>query len=296
MSQLDPNTKVFPTMFGKLLLLLMLLIPVQFAHSVTFRAPIDGVKWFVEGSPFVCQLIHPIPAFGEAVFEQEAGENVQFLLIPAQSQQLNGRVRLVAEAAPWAPGMAPRRITEVQTEQGSVRIRGESAASVLAALHQGMMPTFSADRWFGTNQAVSINILAVNFQQAYSDFLECLVELLPVNFRQIARTAVLFPTAEHQLSDATRARLDLIAQYVLTDDTVQQIFVDGHTDNDGRRLLLRDLSQRRAEEVTRYLVSRGVDESMIVTRFHGDRYPVVENDTPENRQRNRRVTIRLERE
>lgn len=283
-------------MFGRTLFLLILLLPMQMAHSVTFRAPIDGVEWMVEGSPFVCQLIHPIPAFGEALFEQEAGENVEFMLLPSQSQQLNGRVRLIAEAAPWAPGMAPRQIAEVQSQQGSVRVQGEQAASVLAALHQGLMPTFSGDNWYGSRQAVTVNVLAVNFQAAYADFLECLVELLPVNYRQIARTAVLFPTAEHQLSDATRARLDLIAQYVLTDETVQQIFVDGHTDNDGRRLLLRDLSQRRAEEVTRYLVSKGVDESMIITRFHGDRYPVVENDTPENRQRNRRVTIRLERD
>lgn len=283
-------------MFGRTLFILSLLLPMQLVHSVTFRAPIDGVEWSVEGSPFVCQLIHPIPSFGEALFEQEAGENVEFMLLPAQTQQLNGRVRLIAEAAPWAPGMAPRRIAEVQAQQGSVRVQGEQAASVLAALHQGLMPTFSGDNWYGSNQAVTVNVLAVNFQAAYADFLDCLVELLPVNYRQIARTAVLFPTAEHQLSDATRARLDLIAQYVLTDETVQQVFVDGHTDNDGRRLLLRDLSQRRAEEVTRYLVSKGVDESMIITRFHGDRYPVVENDTPQNRQRNRRVTIRLERD
>lgn len=283
-------------MLSRTSMLLLLMMPLQLAQAVTFRAHVDAVEWIIEGSPFSCQLIHPIPAFGNAIFEQEAGENVEFILLPAQSQQLSGRVRLIAEAAPWAPGMAPRRITEVQAQQGRIKVQGEHAASMLAALHQGMMPTISGDRWYGTSQSVTVNILAVNFQKAYADFMECLVQLLPVNYRQIARTAVLFPTAEHQLSDATRARLDLIAQYVLTDDSVQQIFVDGHTDNDGRRLLLRDLSMRRAEEVARYLVSQGVDEDVIVTRFHGDRYPVVENDTPANRQRNRRVTIRLERD
>lgn len=283
-------------MLRQTIFLLLLSVPLQVAQAVTFRADVDSVEWTVEGSPFACQLVHPIPTFGEAVFEQEAGENVVFMLLPAQSQQLSGRVRLIAESAPWSPGMAPRSIASVQAQQGSIRVEGDQAAGTLAALHEGMMPTISGDRWYGTVESVTVNVLPVNFQAGYADFMECLVDLLPVNYRQIARTAVLFPTAEHQLSDATRARLDLIAQYVLTDDTVEQIFVDGHTDNDGRRLLLRDLSQRRAEEVTRYLVSQGVDESMIVTRFHGDRYPVVENDTPENRQRNRRVTIRLERD
>ncbi|MFN3882721.1 MAG: flagellar protein MotY [Nitrincola lacisaponensis] len=283
-------------MLGRALILILLLIPAQVLQAVTFRAPVDAVHWQIEASPFMCRLIQPIPAFGDAVFEQEAGEPVQFNLLPAQTQQLSGRVRLVAEAAPWSPGAAPRRIADIEAQQGRVQVRGDSAIHMLAALHQGMMPTFSADRWYGTRESVTVGIMAVNFQTAYQDYMDCLTQLLPVNYRQIARTAVLFPTAEHQLSDATRARLDLVAQYVLTDDSVQQIFVDGHTDNDGRRLLLRDLSMRRAEEVTRYLVSRGVDESMIVTRFHGDRYPVVENDTPENRQRNRRVTIRLERD
>lgn len=283
-------------MLGRALFILFLCMPVQVLQALTFRASVDEVRWEIEASPFVCRLSQPIPSFGEAVFEQEAGEGVEFLLLPAQTQQLSGRARLVAEAAPWSPGHIPRSIGETSITQGQIRVRGQQATQMLAALHEGLMPTFSANRWYGTAQTVSVGIMSVNFQSAYQDYLECLTGLLPVNYRQIARTAVLFPSTEHQLSDATRARLDLIAQYVLTDDTVQQIFVDGHTDNDGRRLLLRDLSKRRADEVTRYLVSRGVSEDVIITRFHGDRYPVVTNDTPENRTRNRRVTIRLERD
>ncbi|QEW05830.1 flagellar protein MotY [Nitrincola iocasae] len=281
---------------GRALLFLLLCLPFQALQAVTFMAPVDAVQWDIEASPFVCRLSQSIPAFGDAVFEQEAGEGLQFLLQPAQTQQLSGRARLVAQAAPWSPGHAPRFIGEMDVSQGQIQVLGKQATQMLAALHEGLMPTFSADRWFGASEAVSVGIMSVNFHSAYQDYLGCLTGLLPVNYRQIARTAVLFPTAEHQLSDATRERLDLIAQYVLTDDTVQQIFVDGHTDNNGRRLLLRDLSKRRAEEVTRYLVSRGVSEDAIITRFHGDRYPVVANDTPENRTRNRRVTIRLEKD
>lgn len=281
---------------GRALFFLLLCLPVQALQAVTFRAPIDEVRWDIEASPFVCRLSQPIPAFGEGVFEQEAGENLQFLLLPAQTQQLSGRARLVAEAAPWSPGHATKPIGEMEVNQGQIHVRGIQATQMLAALHEGLMPTFSTNRWFGASQSVSVGIMSVNFHSAYQDYLGCLTGLLPVNYRQIARTAVLFPSTEHQLSDATRARLDLIAQYVLTDDTVQQIFVDGHTDNDGRRLLLRDLSKRRADEVTRYLVSRGVSEDAIITRFHGDRYPVVANDTSENRTRNRRVTIRLEKD
>lgn len=72
--------------------------------------------------------------------------------------------------------------------------------------------------------------------------------------------------------------------------------MDGHSDNLGRRLMNRDISKRRAEEVTAYLISLGLDPAMITTRYHGERYPVVENNSKKNRDRNRRVTIRLERD
>ncbi len=90
-------------------------------------------------------------------------------------------------------------------------------------------------------------------------------------------------------------QLDLIARYALADKGVSQIFVDGHTDDTGTALINRNLSRVRANSVVNYLVSAGVEKKRIVTRFHGDKYPVMENDTPENRARNRRVTLRLER-
>ena len=123
-----------------------------------------------------------------------------------------------------------------------------------------------------------------------------MASLLPVNYRQIARSAVLFPSGQWRLSDATKQRLDLVALYVKNDPTITTIYVDGHSDNVGRRLTNRDLSRQRAEEVTRYLSNIGLSEEMITTRYHGERYPVVSNKGKENRARNRRVTVRLERE
>ncbi len=123
-----------------------------------------------------------------------------------------------------------------------------------------------------------------------------MANLLPVNYQQIARSAVLFPSAQWRLSDATKQRLQLIAEYVQTDTSVNAVYVDGHSDNLGRRLANRDLSRKRAEEVSRYLTSLGVNEEIVTTRYHGERYPAVEPSGADSRARNRRVTIRLERE
>jgi len=278
-------------------LLLMLLLP-GLAQAVVFRASIDESVWEMETSRFFCRLSQVVPSFGRALFEHEAGESLRFQLRPTQIDQLDGDALLVARASPWQPGMAPFRIARVAVDKrhGGVQLESDAANKMLVALHRGMTPTFSSDQWFQSGEPVEIGISAANFQSAYDDYLNCLTTLLPVNYRQVARTAVLFPSATWRLSDATRERLDLIVLYVKTDDSVKSIYVDGHSDNYGRRLLNRDLSKKRAEEVTRYLISQGVPDDMITTRYHGERYPVVANTSADNRARNRRVAVRLERE
>ncbi|GAA0788398.1 flagellar protein MotY [Marinobacterium sediminicola] len=265
---------------------------------MVFRASIDESVWEMETSRFFCRLSQKVPAFGRALFEHEAGESLRFHLQPTQKDQLEGEALLMARASPWQPGEAPFRIArvEIDAKTGGVALDSEAANKMLVALHRGMTPTFSSDSWYQSGEPVEVGISAANFQSAYNDYLTCLTTLLPVNYRQVARTAVLFPSATWRLSDATRERLDLIALYVKTDDSVKSIYVDGHSDNFGRRLLNRDLSKKRAEEVTRYLVSQGIPEEMITTRYHGERYPVVPNTSAENRARNRRVAIRLERD
>lgn len=268
------------------------------AQAATFRPSIDDSKWDLEASKFSCVLSQSIPAFGRAVFEHEAGESVKFVLKPTENIHFQKGAKLVAEAAPWQPGVAPREITSVKPEEvsGHLNVESKYAQNMLAALYKGLMPTFSTSSWYETNETLRVSVSAVNFQSAYSDYVGCTAGLLPVNFRQVARTAILFPSAAWRLSDSSRERLDLIALYVKNDDSVKGIYVDGHSDNLGRRLMNRDLSKRRAEEVTAYLINLGLDPNMITTRYHGERYPVVENNNKANRDRNRRVTIRLERD
>jgi outer membrane protein OmpA-like peptidoglycan-associated protein len=47
--------------------------------------------------------------------------------------------------------------------------------------------------------------------------------------------------------------------------------------------------------VTDYLVSQGINAAMILTRYHGERYPIATNDTAAGRAKNRRVTVQFDR-
>ena len=77
---------------------------------------------------------------------------------------------------------------------------------------------------------------------------------------------------------------------------MSQVFVDGHTDDIGFKKDNVSVSEKRAIEVTNYLLTCGIPLDKIVTRFHGERYPVVKNNTAKDKAKNRRTTIRLSRE
>jgi len=267
-------------------------------QAATFMPSIEESRWELVGSKFMCRMTQDIPAFGLAEFEHEAGEEVRFILRPTDHIHFRNGAYLVAEPAPWQPAMNASDIGFVKgdKETGFLHTNTRYAKNMLAALNRGMMPTFTTDQWYGTPESLRVALSAVNFQAAYPEYVSCVSGLLPVNFRQVARTAVLFTGGGWHLSDSSRKRLDLIKMYVDNDDSVNAIYVDGHSDSAGRRLANRDLSKKRAEAVTEYLVTKGMDESMITTRYHGERYPVVPNNSKDNRARNRRVTIRLERE
>lgn len=285
-------------MVCRLTLLLLFWLSAQTVSAVTYRAAIDDSRWELESSKFSCRLSQAVPAYGRALFEREAGEDVHFRLQAVEQVRASSEALLVAEAPAWRPGTAPQLIASLQVDaaSGNIDVAADYARQMLALLYRGLVPTFTRAGWQGTAEPLRVGVSAANFGSAFAEYSGCIEGLLPVNYRQVARTAVLFPSATVVLSDSARARLDLIALYVKHDDSVQSVYVDGHSDNLGRRLLNRDLSKKRAEAVTQYLMTKGMDESMITTRFHGERYPVVPNNTPANRDRNRRVTIRLERE
>lgn len=284
-------------MYLKWVPVLLLWLVSTFVQAVSYRATIEDSNWELESSIFVCRLSHVIPSFGDAVFEHEAGENVHFLLDPTEKGHFEKGAMLVSEAPPWRPGLLTKEIGPVKVlKQGRLDVKTGHAKAMLAALHKGLMPTFTTETWYGTPEYLRVSVSAVNFRNAYTDYVGCVAKLLPVNYRQVARTAVLFPPGEWRLSDSTRERLDLIVLYIKNDNSVQSVYVDGHSDAAGRRLANRDLSKQRAEVVSEYFVKQGLEEGMVTTRYHGERYPVVPNNSKANRARNRRVTIRLEKE
>ncbi|WP_420145281.1 OmpA family protein [Sphingobium sp.] len=80
----------------------------------------------------------------------------------------------------------------------------------------------------------------------------------------------------------------VLAQYPKT-----YIDVYGHTDSDGADAYNQTLSERRAQAVSSYLVSKGVQSARIGTRGFGESQPIASNATEEGKAANRRVEIKI---
>ncbi|WP_321439200.1 OmpA family protein [uncultured Bacteroides sp.] len=77
---------------------------------------------------------------------------------------------------------------------------------------------------------------------------------------------------------------------VLNENPTVRIKVTGHTDSDGDDALNLDLSKRRAANVKQYLIDEfKIDGSRIETDGKGESAPIADNNSAENKAKNRRV-------
>jgi outer membrane protein OmpA-like peptidoglycan-associated protein len=100
----------------------------------------------------------------------------------------------------------------------------------------------------------------------------------------------LFEFNSYQLKQELIPTLDSIAAF-LRIESKASVNVLGHTDNSGKEDYNLTLSSQRAEVVAEILLDRGVDPERVNFIGKGSSQPVLPNDTPEGRRKNRRVEI-----
>ncbi|MBC7758620.1 MAG: OmpA family protein [Phormidesmis sp. FL-bin-119] len=91
--------------------------------------------------------------------------------------------------------------------------------------------------------------------------------------------------------DSYYKKLDQLADAVKNDGYA--VSLKGHADAIGAYKYNWVLSDKRAENVKEYLVSKGVKSDRIITTPFGSTVPIASNETEAGRQKNRRVEIEL---
>lgn len=95
------------------------------------------------------------------------------------------------------------------------------------------------------------------------------------------------------LSGEAQAILDSDAMAIVQHHPNATFEVAGHTDAVGSDTYNQSLSQRRASNVSAYLVEKGVDASRMTAVGYGESQPVADNSTEAGRAENRRVELRI---
>ncbi|MFE8605090.1 OmpA family protein [Archangium violaceum] len=100
---------------------------------------------------------------------------------------------------------------------------------------------------------------------------------------------VFFATGKAIIQPRSFKMLDQVAKILQQHPEVDQMVIEGHTDNRGNAEANRKLSLARAEAVKGYLVSKGVEPSRLEAQGFGPDRPIDSNKTEKGRATNRRV-------
>ena len=134
--------------------------------------------------------------------------------------------------------------------------------------------------------------------QSQNQQLQAQVERLQHAVAYTVNSDLLFKSGSWEMSDRGKDIIAKLAQK-LAPTQQNKLMVSGYTDNApiGPGLKRKgvtsnqELSQKRADAVMQYLISRGVKPDMVAARGFGDADPVAANDTPQGRAQNRRVVL-----
>jgi chemotaxis protein MotB len=134
--------------------------------------------------------------------------------------------------------------------------------------------------------------------QSQNQQLQAQVERLQHAMAYTVNSDLLFKSGSWEMSDRGKDIIAKLAQK-LAPTQQNKLVVSGYTDNApvGPGLKRKgvtsnqELSQKRADAVMQYLISRGVQPDMVAARGFGDADPVAPNDTPQGRAQNRRVVL-----
>jgi len=192
------------------------------------------------------------------------------------------------------PGRMQKTIADMQIRQQYNGDLPEQAAwLMLSELEKGFWPTIHYQDWYNRYDTISVGLNASNFSEPYLKFVECVANLLPFSFEDIAYTVLQYKSNSVDLTKYSQKRLSMIGEYLKEDQELELVLLDGYTDSYGGRWNNEQLSIRRASEIKDYFAQMGVDPNRIEITGHGEKRHIAPNTNAMSRAKNRRVVIRM---
>ena len=106
-----------------------------------------------------------------------------------------------------------------------------------------------------------------------------------------ALSVIYYRKGNINLTQSEKQRLELLVHYAEAFQPNRQLVIKSHTDSKGSRANNLKISQKRGNEIKRYLVSKGLDENKVQVKAYGESKPAKSNRFPTGRSQNRRAII-----
>jgi outer membrane protein OmpA-like peptidoglycan-associated protein len=87
--------------------------------------------------------------------------------------------------------------------------------------------------------------------------------------------------------------LNEVAEVIKKNPHIKKIQIEGHASAEGSAAHNQRLSEGRARAVMSYLVQQGVPKNALIARGFGVSRPIADNETPDGREKNRRVEFNI---
>lgn len=147
----------------------------------------------------------------------------------------------------------------------------------------------SADKFFAISENFMIDSLVkAGHKEIHKD-----LYLVPIEIGQVVRlNNVFFDFDKWDLRPESYVELDRVVK-LLKENPGIEIELGAHTDSYGSDEYNLKLSENRARSCMEYILSKGIPAHRITSKGYGESMPVVDNDTDENRQLNRRVEFKI---
>lgn len=103
---------------------------------------------------------------------------------------------------------------------------------------------------------------------------------------------IFFDTDKSDIKDESKQELEKLIDFLSENNSIR-IEISGHTDNIGDSKHNMVLSENRAKSVCDFLTNNGIEKSRLTYKGFGDTQPIKQNNTDENRAKNRRTEFKI---
>jgi len=277
-------------------LVLLLSSQIVLATAREYRNTIKSANWTVKSKPQdSCVISQDVLNFGKASFSKRSGHELLFKLNNNESITNDIAVDVFIESLPWHHDYSSNRVGQYQINQDNdvLTIKDLTAHRLFQQLELGKVLVFQFLDKEIQKELFKFYVSPLKIRDNTPAFKECLVTLFEYDPDFIKDFIVYFDYNKHDLNADAKKNLSYVADHLKVDQSLIQVRIDAHADSIGRRRFNDRLSQKRADAVKEFLISKGVNVEMIYIKAHGERNPQYENDTAEGRSKNRHAQIQL---